>query len=139
MRYPIHLPALLLTAGLVPACQAGGLVHPQLAPDTVALAIGQAATLDGLTVRFVEVPTDSRCPTDVVCVWAGNAKVVLNTVVGGVERALALNTNAGSATGPGAVEVDGFRITLLGLDPAPRSEEPIPAGAYRATLELDRD
>jgi hypothetical protein len=28
-----------------------------------------------LSVRFVELVEDSRCPTDTNCIWAGNAKI----------------------------------------------------------------
>src|SRR5687768_17789148 len=38
---------------------------------------GRTARVDGtaITVSFVGVPEDSRCPTDVQCVWAGNGAV----------------------------------------------------------------
>ena len=47
-----------------------------------ALTVGKAATFtDGLLVTLKEV-TDSRCPQDVVCVWAGEQGVLL-TISGG--------------------------------------------------------
>ncbi|MFH1764671.1 MAG: hypothetical protein ABIF09_10810 [Gemmatimonadota bacterium] len=40
--------------------------------------------LEGSVLRFSfgEVLEDSRCPVDVTCVWAGNAKVVIGIAAG---------------------------------------------------------
>ena len=41
------------------------------------LGIGQTASIEGekLVIKFKAVLEDSRCPVNVVCVWAGNGKV----------------------------------------------------------------
>ena len=41
------------------------------------LGIGQTASVEGekLFIKFKAVLEDSRCPINVVCVWAGNGKV----------------------------------------------------------------
>src|SRR6185312_15051394 len=41
------------------------------------LKAGRQVTVKGtkLRIRFVAVENDSRCPSDVTCVWAGNAAV----------------------------------------------------------------
>ena len=41
------------------------------------LFVRERAQLGNLQIRFIGVPEDSRCPLDVECVWAGNAKIVL--------------------------------------------------------------
>jgi len=43
------------------------------------LPLGQTATLRGSSARitFAQVREDSRCPVDVTCVWAGDAKIEL--------------------------------------------------------------
>jgi len=41
------------------------------------LLIGDQAKVADIEIRFVEVLEDSRCPKDVNCVWAGEAKVVI--------------------------------------------------------------
>ena len=58
------------------------------------LAVGQTAlSSDGnTTVTFARVITDSRCPSDAVCVWAGEAIVELaisSPLPDGVDPALA--------------------------------------------------
>lgn len=80
MRLPgIVLPCSLL---LPPTLVCGATQTPKTptkaatAGKEVALRIGEArVTSDGLHLKVQGVPEDSRCPVDVTCVWAGNAKV----------------------------------------------------------------
>jgi hypothetical protein len=96
------------------------------------LEIGQSAEVanTNLTVRFLAVPADSRCPTDVQCVWSGNARVDLRT--GGVDRSL------NSHEEPRATDVGEYRIELIGLAPQPKSTESIAPASYSATLIVTR-
>jgi len=41
------------------------------------VALGEAITIDGITIHFKEVLEDSRCPSGVTCIWAGRAKVTV--------------------------------------------------------------
>ena len=43
------------------------------------LSIGQSASLSGenLTIKFVKVISDSRCPTGATCIWAGEASSLI--------------------------------------------------------------
>ena len=103
---------------------------------------GRVLTLDGgaLRLRLVRVESDSRCPADVDCVWAGNAEVLVE--VGGRgwrgKRLLTLNTNAG---GERASEGRHGRYTLklVSLSPRPRSGRKIAQGQYRATLLVSKE
>lgn len=141
MRMRIALPALVLALG---ACQS---VVVGLGTRTVALdepftlAIDDDVTLAGadLWVRFRDVSHDSRCPVDVSCVWQGDAEVILGVGRDARERLRALHTTPGVQTGPRSTSVDGYRITLLELEPLPRSGRRIPRGEYRATLRITRD
>jgi len=98
---------------------------------------GQTARVDGtaLTVSFVGVPEDSRCPIDVVCVWAGNGAVSLViTDAAGAKTTVVLNTTLS----PRSVRNSGYEISLSGLKPAPRQASPIPLADYVATLRVTR-
>lgn len=101
------------------------------------LKVGRVVTLEGgnLRLRFVRVASDSRCPVDVNCVWAGNAEVVVE--VGGRgwrgKRTLRLNTNA-SPERPGEGQYGRYTLKLEGLSPQPQSKRQIKAGQYTATL-----
>jgi hypothetical protein len=98
---------------------------------------GQTARVDGtaLTVSFVGVPEDSRCPTDVVCVWAGNGAVSLViTDDTGAKTTVVLNTTLS----PRSVRSSLYEISLTGLKPAPKQASPIPLADYVATLRITR-
>jgi hypothetical protein len=103
---------------------------------------GRVVTLDGgsLRVRFVRVASDSRCPLDVDCVWAGNAELVFE--VGGNrwkgKRTLRLNTNA-SPERPGEATYGRYTLKLTGLAPQPRSKHRIAPGQYTATLLVSKE
>ena len=50
--------------------------HGKRAERIVELREGQSAQLaDNVMLRFEKVALDSRCPIDVTCVWAGEAKL----------------------------------------------------------------
>ena len=100
--------------------------------EAFTLRIGETAAIAGtnLTIRFVAVPADSRCPTDVQCVWSGNARVEIRA--GGV--VVALNTHEQ----PRATRIGEYQLALASLAPAPKSTESIAPGRYAATLIVTR-
>lgn len=42
------------------------------------LQLGKLMHFEDIDIKFVEVVTDSRCPKGVSCVWAGEAKVLVD-------------------------------------------------------------
>ena len=105
--------------------------------ESFTLEVGETATLDAVhtTVRFLAVAEDSRCPSQAQCVWAGDGAVVLEIAPAAGDAAEdTLHTNPES--GPGAVELVGYELTLLRLDPYPEIPGDIAPNAYRATLAL---
>jgi|ERR1044072_4134071 hypothetical protein len=103
---------------------------------------GRTVTLDGgnLRLRFARVASDSRCPVDVTCVWAGNAEIVVEVSARGWRgwRTLRLNTNA-SPERPGEGEYRRYTVKLVELSPQPHSKRKIPAGRYTATLLVSKE
>ena len=88
-----------------------------------------------MRVAFLGVPSDSRCPVDVQCVWAGNAAVVFGVAFGaGPTVPYVLNTGLE----PRAVTLGSLRLTLAELRPAPVSTARIPPDRYVASLRLER-
>ena len=100
---------------------------------------GQLVKLRGtkLAIKFVAVENDSRCPSDVTCVWAGNASVRLRLSSGRNSRTVKLNTSGGSSL-PAETEFRGYKVKLVGLSPYPRSGRKIPARDYIATLLVSK-
>lgn len=121
----------LAALGII-ACSGGTSTAP--VNDDFTLASGRLVNVDdaALRIRFLGVTADSRCPSDVQCVWAGNATVELEVRADGVTDTLALNTNVGAREGV----VGDYRIVLVALAPEPRSMTPIDPSEYRVTLKV---
>ncbi|MDX1393464.1 MAG: hypothetical protein R3195_03700 [Gemmatimonadota bacterium] len=105
------------------------------APVVVELERGEAATVDGLRIRFETVSEDSRCAVDVVCVWAGNAAVGLElSRDGGPAERVTVNTGVE----PLSIVRDGLEIRITELRPDPVSTERIDPEDYRVSLDVSR-
>jgi hypothetical protein len=105
------------------------------------LRAGRQVTLKGETLRikFVAVEDDSRCPSDVKCVWAGNAAVRLDVSTSRRDgKSLTLNTGGTSAL-VGETQYQGYKLRLVGLNPYPRSDQKIAAGDYTVTLLVSKE
>jgi hypothetical protein len=105
--------------------------------QTFSLPLGETAALKGSDVRltFKDVRTDSRCPVDVQCVWAGEAKIgVIITGNGTTEETKVLSlTPADSEARAG-----NLRIRFVGLTPVPRQADAGTPRAYVAQLVVDQ-
>lgn len=107
-------------------------------PAEVTLALGDTTTLDGgaLTVRFVDVVSDSRCPAAAHCVRAGEAEVDVELRTGGETATLRLGTPSPTTrVADGAL---GYAVELVDLHPVPRTTQPLDEGEYRLRLHVAR-
>ena len=106
------------------------------ASDHVHPFVGGEAVVPGthVTIDFRDVTEDSRCPSNVVCVWAGNGQVALTLSTPSDARDVLLNTTSE----PRRIEFAGIRIALASLAPYP-SGEPIDPADYVATFEVEPD
>lgn len=105
----------------------------------VKLSPGQQApvTKTKLRIKFTAVENDSRCPSDVTCVWAGNAGVKLELSGLGKIARVTLNT---SKAGQFVSEIvyHGYKVKLVDLSPYPRSTQKIATSDYQATLLISK-
>jgi hypothetical protein len=98
----------------------------QNATEMVILAVGASVDVApaGLTITFVRVEDDSRCPTGVTCVWEGDAVVVI-TVSQGAQAATTLRLHVNPASKKQQAEHAGHVIRLIELTPYPAADSPI--------------
>jgi hypothetical protein len=134
-------PALTPTAGPSPALG-----------EEFSLEFGEMAVIEevGLQLTFEEVVEDSRCPTDVQCVWSGIVDVRLTAhlppqpaqsfVVGGTTDAQGnVLGPVVEASGPTVWWYAGYTITLKQVTPYPQhANEPIPFEDYAVTLVVQQ-
>jgi hypothetical protein len=100
----------------------------------VVLGPGESSRVDGLTVKFEGVSADSRCPIGVQCFWEGDAVVEVSVSEPSRESSnLELHT---SGRYPREGTYGRYRVRLVSLVPQPRENEGVPAGEYRATLQV---
>jgi hypothetical protein len=127
--------ALLLCLALCTACSESMPSAPTIPPDQqLTLAPGGSAPINGtsLTLGFVGVAADSRCPADALCIQGGDALVRI--VVHGTTSA-DYELHTGDASRASALR-EGWRITLVGLQPYPFSSRTIQPEEYRATFAI---
>ena len=90
---------------------------------------------EDLKVRFAAVVGDSRCPSDVTCIWEGDAEIEVVVTRGDEQRSLALHTHGGAGY-PSRAAAFGCALELQKLEPYPVSTREIAADDYVATLQL---
>jgi len=98
------------------------------------MKIGESFTVGELRLTFRAVEGDSRCPTDVVCVWAGDGEIALKIEQAGKAAVAALHTTLE----PKKTEWDGYTIALVGLTPDRKSNTAISTADYRAEIVVTR-
>ena len=102
------------------------------ANEPFALSPGQSAMVGGVVIRFVDVPADSRCPSNVVCFWEGDGmvRVSIDPAPSRASRTAALHTRLE----PRAIAIGSDTLELVRLDPYPARPGQIPQAEYVATL-----
>jgi hypothetical protein len=108
--------------------------------DTLELAINKSAINNNnhLTITIDSVLSDSRCPSDVVCIWEGNAAVRFLFANADEETKFVLNTHGGDNFRSDTI-IDEYRIQLVNLKPYPVSTKVISNDEYVAELLIKKE
>ena len=131
--------SLFLLVALTTSCAHVPAAAPASGPalgERFTLRAGESAAIRGerATIVFDRIVADSRCAVDVQCIRAGEARAALRLEPGGgPEISFELDTDRDRTR-----EVGGYRITLVGVSPAPRSTVRIAASGYRVELTVSR-
>ncbi|WP_146128767.1 hypothetical protein [Salegentibacter salegens] len=98
--------------------------------------VGEAFHFDGKTIRFKEVLSDSRCPSDVTCVWAGEAKILIeifkNEKLVGEEIISSLSQELSLAK----FFQGNFSLNAIALTPYPKTSRKIKTSDYRLKFKV---
>ena len=116
--------------------------QPQQGPATytVQLTGGQPQTLPNEPLMLILANvSDSRCPAQAQCVWAGQAVLTVTAAQTGVPAVdLALSLDATQPKVPAQATYRNYVITLQALEPGPPPSGGLPLSAYKATLRVER-
>jgi hypothetical protein len=106
--------------------------------EELSLHIGQTAriTEENLTIEFIEIVEDSRCPRNVTCVWAGRAVVKTRIAADGLAQELLL-TQPGLTDEYSEEYVQRYQLSYSVL-PYPEPGRTISENDYRLLLVLGK-
>ncbi|MDB4907125.1 MAG: hypothetical protein JWO05_1909 [Gemmatimonadetes bacterium] len=107
-----------------------------LKSDTLVIAAGASATLDDGTfsLAFQRIENESRCATNVTCVWAGDAAGSFVMRVEKAQLTPVLHTNLE----PRQADLGGYEVRLLDVTPYPVNGQVIAPGSYKARVVVNR-
>ena len=99
----------------------------------------ERASVDGgrLLLTFLSVPSDSRCPSDVVCVWQGDAAMLFRLESDDSESPTIVDT-LHTELQPRTLTHLGYTVTVKALEPYPHSKQDPGSRDYRATLIITK-
>ena len=100
------------------------------------LKVGQEASISSqqLTLKFLSVSEDSRCPQGTTCMWEGNGRVNIELTPTG-QTSYVVELNTARSLGSEATYLT-YIISLLDLQPYPLAGSTIQQSEYIATVRV---
>ena len=108
--------------------------------EEITIQIFDTATYceEDLSITFNAYPNDSRCPSDVMCVWAGFVEVELLIMEKGKKSILKLSTEPNVSGFPVQVSIGNFTIKLIDVTPYPATNIRIDPNKYNVVLLVEK-
>ncbi|MFX0052792.1 MAG: hypothetical protein ACFE8U_16060, partial [Candidatus Hermodarchaeota archaeon] len=103
--------------------------------NDISLYIGESAIIKnhGIKLKFVDVLEDSRCPSDVECLWEGTVSLLINIQYNSED----LGNFVLNSSNLHKASFMGYYVKFKELEPYPISTETIPKTSYRATFSVE--
>lgn len=101
------------------------------------IALGDTVLFEDISITFKRVIEDSRCPSDVTCVWAGQAKVLVAIKTNGTtsEKEMIFHgTNFGSESENTLFVSETKKYIGYRLSPYPKSSVPSVERVYQLDI-----
>lgn len=99
------------------------------AEGDISIGVGQRVEMGDLAITFHGVTEDSRCATDVTCIWAGQ-------VVTDISYAQGTNVTRVQQIAGESFAFAGHSFTIISVDPAPVSTQVIDPGLYVVVVRV---
>lgn len=100
--------------------------------DPFVIKLHQTIYVDTLSVEFLKIE-DSRCPSDVTCVWEGRASVILRIYNQTQYQTITLTTDQNLT-----FNIDSYEIHLIDVLPYPVSTKDI-SDEYTAKINISKN
>lgn len=103
--------------------------------DSITAAIKFKESLkinEEFSISFIGVNADSRCPVDVICVWAGDAEIVLQITKQNFDKNFILH----SYLFPRSVVLDNYEIELINVFPKRKSNVKLEQTDYSIEVKI---
>lgn len=100
------------------------------ASSTITAKLGEIVASGDINIVLSNVADDSRCPTDVQCIWAGTVRVegTLGDAMGTSSQEFVLNQ---------PITTESKTITLIAVSPAKKSTTHLEPSDYRFTFRIE--
>ena len=96
----------------------------------VTLVIGASGYANGVKITVHKITSDSRCPSDVQCIWAGSltAEVTLQSDTDKEDITITSESDP--------IPFDAYQVRIVDVAPIPLSKKQIESGEYRLTFSV---
>ena len=135
MKFPLAALALVLLLGCAQTQQYD--VRANLG-EPFKLRLDQTAYIasEDLYLKLTDIPQDSRCPSDVTCIRAGDTTVVVAVKKGSQSLGTVRITSEDSVEK--TEEIGDYAVSFLAVEPYPVSTDPIQRAEYIVTLRVTK-
>lgn len=97
-----------------------------------------ASEPNNIDIKFLNVTDDSRCPSDVTCIWQGKSTITVNVVKSG-QNVGNFSLTSGLGDKNATVQIsNGYFLQLTKIEPYPKSGTKILLSDYVATFALSK-
>src|SRR3989338_7390626 len=97
--------------------------------DGTTASLNQRILSNGVYITPVKVESDSRCPIDVRCIWAGEVTLKVKLEKGGISKEVTIKQDVPFA-------FQGSEVSLVGVSPENEAGKPFTQEAYRFTFKV---
>ena len=101
--------------------------------ESIGIKINQTIEFEDLEIKFIKIE-DSRCPSDVTCIWEGEAKITFQIKQQSESQTITLTTQDISTT----TSVGRYEISLMNIVPYPTTTKGI-SDEYIATINITKN
>jgi hypothetical protein len=100
------------------------------------LEIGEKAVIPehDLSIQFIEITNDNRCPTSVDCIVAGWASASILWQWGDASKMIELHVGGTNEDQPSEIAMGDYLLKLVNVTPYPQEPTPISAELYAVEM-----